>query len=67
MQLSHWCDPATSGNDLQLAVQMIADLEALWRTSESLTQWYSSGVSVSHQTFTERECRGRAYESILAS
>ena len=55
MQLSGWCVPATSGNDLHLVVQMIADVEALWRTSESLTQRCSesSGVFVANRTFTE--------------
>lgn len=37
MQLSEWWDHPNSRNDLQLAVQMIADIEALWQTSERLT------------------------------
>ena len=50
---------AAKENDLQLVVQMIADVEALWRTSEWLTQRCSesSGVFVANQTFTELPAR----------
>ena len=46
-------------NEMELVLKKIADFEALWRTSERLTQRCSesSSVSVSPQTFTELASR----------
>lgn len=59
MQSYEWHDPATTMNEMELAVKKIADFEALWRTGERLTQECSdsSHVSVSQQTFRELAAR----------
>ena len=59
MQSCEWHDPETTMNEMELVLKKIADFEALWRTSERLTQRCSesSSVSVSPQTFTELASR----------
>ena len=59
MQSYEWHKPATTMNEMELAVKKIADIEALWRTSERLTQRCSesSRVSDSQQTFKELAAR----------
>jgi hypothetical protein len=59
MQSFGWHDPMTTMNEMELVLKKIADFEALWRTSERLTQRCSesSSVSVSPQTFTELAAR----------
>lgn len=55
MQSSERRDPAKTMNEIELVVKRLADFEALWRTSERLTEGCSdsSKISVSQQTFKE--------------
>jgi hypothetical protein len=51
MQSSEWHDAIITMNEMQLVFKKISDFEAVWRTSEMLTQWCSesSSLSVSQQ------------------
>ena len=46
MQSCEWHDPETTMNEMELVLKKIADFEALWRTSERLTQRCSEGTSL---------------------
>ena len=70
MQSSEGHDTATTMNEMELAVERIADFEALWRTSERLTQGcsYSSKVlSVSQQMFRELAARIKQGDLVKAA
>ena len=47
MQSSEGHNPMITMNEMQLVFKKISDFEALWRTSERLTQWCSESSSVS--------------------
>lgn len=69
MQSSEWHNPAKTMDELELVVKKIADFEALWRTSERLTQGCSdsSNVSVSQQTFRELAARLKEGDVVKAA
>ena len=69
MHSSEWNDPATTMNEMELAVEKIANFEALWRTSERLTQGCSDSthVSVSQQMFRELAARIKQGDLIKAA
>ena len=70
MQSSEWDDTATTTNEMELAVERIADFEALWRTSERLTQGCSDSskiLSVSQQMLRELAARIKQGDLVKAA
>ena len=70
MQSSEWDDTATTTNEMELAVERIADIEALWRTSERLTQGCSDSskvLSVSQQMLRELAARIKEGDLVKAA
>ena len=70
MQSSEWHDTATTMNEMELAVERIADFEALWRTSERLTQGCSDSskvLSVSQQMLRELAARIKQGDLVKAA
>jgi hypothetical protein len=69
MQSSERHDPAKTMNEIELVVKRIADFEALWRTSERLTEGCSdsSDISVSQQTFKQLAARMKESDLLKAA